>query len=389
MAAALGSLPAKRHHDRRCLVPFWEAIADDLAISASFSARLCDAIFGGADAWKARSASRCRPATIGPKAGKSAIAGQTRASSSLGRWPGRRWANLSASGGPSLLGRHHPQARFPLLLKFLDAAQTLSVQVHPDDARAAKLSPPDLGKTEAWVVLEAEPGRLIYAGLKPGVDRQTLAAAIRKGRCEDCLHSFIPRPAIVSFCPPARSMPWVRGLLVAEIQQSSDVTYRLFDWNRLGPDGQPRPLHVDEGLDAVDFSRGPVEPQRPRPTRTAASWPAGRMRAVRAGTAGILTPLWPSVATAAATSWRFWRGRCQIEGDPAERAVVAGRNGPVAGRVWAASQMIPHGRRCYLTPTYRNRSRRRSAVAQATTFRGLERFAILPIRLSPRASCCV
>ena len=168
--------------------------------------------------------------------------------------------------GSELLGRHHPQPRFPLLLKFLDAAATLSVQVHPDDARAARLDPPESGKTEAWVVLEAAPGGTIYAGLKRGVDRETLTAAISRGNCRDCLHSFEPSPGDSVLLPAGTVHALGAGLMVAEVQQSSDVTYRLFDWNRVGTDGQPRPLHVEQGLDAIDFDRGPVEPQRPRAT---------------------------------------------------------------------------------------------------------------------------
>ncbi len=184
----------------------------------------------------------------------------------FGPLAGTTLGHLVNERGDELLGRHHPQLRFPLLLKFLDACQTLSVQVHPDDARAAKLNPPDLGKTEAWVVLEAEPGSVIYAGLKPGVERDTLAAAIRQGRCQDCLHAFQSLPGDCVFLPAGTVHAVGAGLLVAEIQQSSDVTYRLFDWNRLGSDGQPRPLHIEQGLDAVDFRRGPVEPRQPRPT---------------------------------------------------------------------------------------------------------------------------
>ena len=163
--------------------------------------------------------------------------------------------------GPELLGRHHPQQRFPLLLKFLDAARTLSVQVHPDDARAARLDPPDLGKTEAWVVLAAEPGATIYAGLKPGVDRQQLEAAIRQGTCEQCLHQVQAAAGDCIFIEAGTVHALGEGTLVAEIQQSSDTTYRLFDWNRLGADGKPRPLHVEQGLEAIDYERGPVNPR--------------------------------------------------------------------------------------------------------------------------------
>jgi len=184
----------------------------------------------------------------------------------FGPLAGTTLGQLVAKHGKSLLGRHDPQPRFPLLLKFLDAAQTLSVQVHPDDARAAKLDPPELGKSEAWIVLEAEPGSMIYAGLKSGIDRRALKEAIRRGQCEDCLHAFQPTPGDCVFVPAGTVHALGAGLLVAEIQQSSDVTYRLFDWNRVGPDGRPRPLHIEQGLDAVDYNRGPVQPQRPRTT---------------------------------------------------------------------------------------------------------------------------
>jgi len=174
--------------------------------------------------------------------------------------------DLVRDRGPELLGRNNPQARFPLLVKFLDAQQPLSVQVHPDDARAAKLDPPDLGKTEAWVVLAAEPGSLIYAGLKRGFDRPALAREVARGTCELCLHRFEPRAGDCIFLPAGTVHALGAGLLAAEIQQSSDTTYRLFDWNRLGPDGQPRPLHVEEALDAIDYQLGPVDPVAPAPT---------------------------------------------------------------------------------------------------------------------------
>lgn len=179
---------------------------------------------------------------------------------------GATLGELVARRGGELLGRHHPQDRFPLLLKFLDAARTLSVQVHPDDARAARLTPPDLGKTECWVVLAAEPGSTIYAGLKPGVDREALAEAIRDGRCQELLHRLRPEVGDCVFIAAGTVHALGEGLLVAEIQQSSDTTYRLFDFNRVGPDGKPRPLHVEQGLEAIDYDLGPVGPQPPQTT---------------------------------------------------------------------------------------------------------------------------
>jgi mannose-6-phosphate isomerase len=173
---------------------------------------------------------------------------------------------LTTEYGHELLGRHHPQSRFPLLFKFLDAKQTLSVQVHPDDRQAAQLDPPDLGKTEAWVVLDVEPGSLIYAGLKRGFDRPALEREIARGTSELCLHQFEPGVGDCVFLQAGTVHALGSGLLVAEIQQASDTTYRLFDWNRLGADGKPRQLHIEQGLAAIDYERGPVAPQRPLAT---------------------------------------------------------------------------------------------------------------------------
>ena len=169
--------------------------------------------------------------------------------------------------GQELLGRHAPQSRFPLLFKYLDCQQDLSVQVHPDDAAAAMLDPPDLGKTEAWVILDAIPGSRIYAGLMPGCGRDSLEAAIRAGQADRCLHSFQPTPGDCVFIPAGTVHALGAGLLVAEIQQASDTTYRLFDWNRVGPDGRGRQLHIEQGLAAIDFTAIAVQPCRPRPTQ--------------------------------------------------------------------------------------------------------------------------
>lgn len=156
--------------------------------------------------------------------------------------------------------------RFPLLFKYLDSQRDLSVQVHPDDTAAARLDPPDLGKTEAWLILDALPGAKVYAGLVPGLDRASLAREIAAGRTEQCLAWFEPRPGDCLFIPAGTVHALGAGLLVAEIQQASDTTYRLFDWNRVGPDGKPRPLHIEQGLDVIDYSATKVLPQTPQPT---------------------------------------------------------------------------------------------------------------------------
>jgi len=153
---------------------------------------------------------------------------------------------------------------FPLLLKYLDCNRVLSVQVHPDDSYARQMSKPDLGKTEAWYIVDAAPGSKIYAGLKSGVDRKVLEKAIASGSTEDVLHVIQPQAGQCIFIPAGTVHALGGGLVVAEIQQSSDTTFRLFDWNRVGDDGRPRQLHIEQALDVTDYSSGPILPQTPQ-----------------------------------------------------------------------------------------------------------------------------
>jgi mannose-6-phosphate isomerase len=146
------------------------------------------------------------------------------------------------------------------LLKILDANRDLSVQVHPNDTQASLLDPPDLGKTEAWLVMDVTPGSKIYAGLKAGVDRAAFAAAVADNRVEESLHSFEPAPGDCVFIPAGTLHAIGAGLLVAEIQQASDTTFRVYDWGRVDTDGQPRTLHIEQALDVIDFQTGPVHP---------------------------------------------------------------------------------------------------------------------------------
>lgn len=180
---------------------------------------------------------------------------------------GMTLAQVMAKYRKELLGRHYVgTSRFPLLFKYLDCRRVLSVQVHPNDAAAARRTPPDLGKTEAWVILAAEPGSVVYAGLKRGFDRAALEREVHRGTTELCLHKFEPLVGDCIFIPAGTIHALGAGLVVAEIQQASDTTFRLFDWNRIGPDGKPRQLHVHESLAAIDYSAGPVLPQVPQPT---------------------------------------------------------------------------------------------------------------------------
>lgn len=190
--------------------------------------------------------------------------GEDQSRVAAGPLAGTTLGELVTKRGEELLGKHHPQPRFPLLIKFLDAQRTLSVQVHPNDEQGAKLDPPDYGKTEAWVVMGAREGAKIYSGLKRGFDREALAREINRGTCELCLHQFEPQPGDCVFIPAGTVHALGEGLLIYEIQQSSDTTFRLFDWNRVGADGKPRPLHIEQALEVIDFERGPVEPVKPK-----------------------------------------------------------------------------------------------------------------------------
>jgi mannose-6-phosphate isomerase len=170
--------------------------------------------------------------------------------------------DLIRDRGAELLGpRLSGVKQFPLLVKYIDAQQILSVQVHPDDDLGRRLVD-DNGKTETWIVVDAEPGSLIYAGLKPGVTREAFALAIESGEVEPLLHRFPAVPGDCILIPAGVVHAIGAGVMLAEIQQMSDATFRVFDWNRLGPDGKPRQLHIDEALEATDYDFGPVDPIR-------------------------------------------------------------------------------------------------------------------------------
>jgi mannose-6-phosphate isomerase len=164
-----------------------------------------------------------------------------------------------------LLGpRPVERAQFPLLVKFIDAHQVLSVQVHPDDEQGRVLAN-DNGKTEAWVILHAEPGSLIYAGLRAGVTRSDFTEALASGAVEPLLHRFEAKPGDCILIPAGTIHAIGAGVVLAEIQQMSDATFRVHDWGRLGTDGKPRQLHVEQALACTDFAAGPVNPWPARP----------------------------------------------------------------------------------------------------------------------------
>jgi mannose-6-phosphate isomerase len=180
-----------------------------------------------------------------------------------GEFAGWPLSRLVAERSGELFGRQAGLKQFPLLVKFLDANDRLSVQVHPNDGLARKLNCGANGKTEAWIIVGDRPGSVVYAGLKPGVDRAALQRAVAAGTVADCLHRVPVLAGDCVFIPAGTVHAIGEGLLLAEIQQTSDVTFRLDDWGRVGADGQPRPLHVAEALECIDFGRGPVDPIEP------------------------------------------------------------------------------------------------------------------------------
>lgn len=170
----------------------------------------------------------------------------------------RQWMELRPA---ELLGAAAADyRRFPWLIKLLDACDRLSVQVHPNEGQAARLWPGENGKTEAWFVLAAAPQSRIYAGLRPGVAENDLRNALRQDTVADCLHQFSPRAGDCLFLPAGTVHAVGGGVLMAEVQQTSDATFRLFDWDRRDAQGRRRTLHVEEALACIDWNGGPVHP---------------------------------------------------------------------------------------------------------------------------------
>lgn len=168
---------------------------------------------------------------------------------------GREWTPFQEAGDPQ---------RFPLLVKLLECQHPLSVQVHPNNPQAVQWNAGTVGKEEAWVVMEAAPGSCLYAGFQAGVTEADVTRAIDNGTLRDLLHRIEPRVGD-SFSIPAGTVHAISsGLLLLEVQQSSDATFRLFDWNRGLESGTARPLHIPQALSCIDWRRGPIQPQVPQ-----------------------------------------------------------------------------------------------------------------------------
>jgi mannose-6-phosphate isomerase len=178
---------------------------------------------------------------------------------SNGSLAGKTLPQLLQIMGEDLVGSHNLWALergiFPLMVKLLDAEHRLSVQVHPDDAYARKNEGNELGKAEMWVVLDANPGAAIIFGFSQEIASEEFRRVLSAGSIEPYL-SHIPVQAGDHVCvPPGTLHAILEGVVIAEIQQNSNTTYRVYDWNRVDDDGQPRTLHVDQALDVINFSQ--------------------------------------------------------------------------------------------------------------------------------------
>ena len=153
---------------------------------------------------------------------------------------------------PALFGPNAPDSpRFPLLCKILDARDRLSIQVHPPAAISEELGGEP--KSEVWYIAHAEPGAELYIGVEPGVTEASFRRALEEGTADRLVHTIRPETGQHIYIPSGRLHAIGAGLLIYEIQQNSDTTYRVYDWDRKGMNGKPRDLHIDESLMCIDF----------------------------------------------------------------------------------------------------------------------------------------
>ena len=181
---------------------------------------------------------------------------------SEGPLAGQTLRGLAQTHGPELMGQavyKRYAGEFPLLIKLLDARENLSIQVHPDDTYARSQNLGTFGKMEAWYVLHSDNGQ-IACGLQDGVDKTALESAIRNDRVQDVVRFFDAHPGDVVFMPPGTVHALCKNVMIYEVQQSSDLTFRIYDYNRPGVNGRPRDLHINQALDVITFGAPTPEP---------------------------------------------------------------------------------------------------------------------------------
>jgi len=184
----------------------------------------------------------------------------------IGEAQGKTLTELVADWGKKLMGQVKLiDGRFPLLIKFLDARQSLSVQVHPNERVARKLGGNVRVKHEAWYILATDPGGSIYHGLEPGIDARTFREAMVTGQVQGVLRRIDVQPGDCYYLPSGTPHALGQGVLVAEVQTPSDITYRTYDWGRVdSKTGQTRELHLDQAMECIDFESPQPSPMQER-----------------------------------------------------------------------------------------------------------------------------
>lgn len=237
--------------------------------------------------------------------------------------------------------------RFPLLTKFIDAQQPLSVQVHPNDEYAAAHENGKLGKTETWYILHADPGAQLVYGLARDTVQDEVRRAIAETRLEDLLYTFEAHAGDIIFVPAGTVHAIGAGIILYELQEYSDVTYRLYDYGRLQPDGTPRELHVEKGLDVMRYGRMAVE--RVAPVAIAVPGTAGSRRILVACHYFVEEELRLSGATDAETDGTSCHiltvlgGECRLRSAHGEFTLMLGDTAVVpasAGAYWLAASDV-------------------------------------------------
>ncbi len=170
-----------------------------------------------------------------------------------GEFDGKTITEILQKFPEQIAGKKDYKPPFGLLIKFIDAADVLSVQVHPD-SQAVKRLKTGTPKTECWYIIDAEANTCIYKGLKAGTTKEQFAAAIKNGSCTEFLNKVPVKPGQCHFLPAGTVHAIGAGILIAEIQTPSDTTFRVFDWNRL-PNGKPRRLHIEQALESINFNQ--------------------------------------------------------------------------------------------------------------------------------------
>lgn len=174
-----------------------------------------------------------------------------------GEFEGTSLGDLISEYGAKILGSSLPDKfleKFPLLIKFIDANDRLSVQVHPEDEYAKLHENGELGKNEMWYIIDAKPGAKLIYGVVPGTTRESFAQAVKEGRIESCLNYIEVKPGDTLNIPAGLVHAIGEGIMLAEVQQNSNTTYRVYDYDRRDKNGSSRPLHIDKALEVINFN---------------------------------------------------------------------------------------------------------------------------------------